>query len=317
MKKVIRLTESDLVRIVKKVVNEQKSDFLIDKQSNAIMNATGIRPDKDYKEVNKLIDDAKNFTSNFSLTNQILKLIPLHLRALYYYLIGSKDVKNESLLTSGEKEYLWDVSQKYGIYKGFNYNLWRSLGASKLPTAITQDSIKAETERLKKDSDSVNLLSPGLAGEFMYTLGEISKMNVTKTDKDTILVRDNYDFNAIGLPKDVVIKQFTDTLSQYWDGTASFYSVVRKLVALKEISGYKGYPIQFTIKRPEAPVVDSKNNNSVSKNGDSVYQNFDKTYDYKKVNGAWFAKQKTGTNWINLSGNSKATNILNSKLKNS
>ena len=142
MKKVVKLTESDLVHIVKRVVKEQRSDYSYDRQSNAIMNATGIRPDKEYKQVNKMIDEAQNFTKNFSITNAVLKILPLHLRALYYFLIGSTQLRNESMLTSGEKEYLWDVSQKYGIYKGFNYNLWRSLGASKLPTAITPESIK-------------------------------------------------------------------------------------------------------------------------------------------------------------------------------
>jgi hypothetical protein len=39
---------------------EQKSDFLIDRQSNSIMNAVGIRPDKEYHQVNKMIDTEKN-----------------------------------------------------------------------------------------------------------------------------------------------------------------------------------------------------------------------------------------------------------------
>lgn len=56
MSEVIRLTESDLVTIVKKVINEQRSDYAIDRQSNSIMNATGIRSDKNYKQVNKMID---------------------------------------------------------------------------------------------------------------------------------------------------------------------------------------------------------------------------------------------------------------------
>jgi hypothetical protein len=39
---------------------EQRSDYAIDRQSNAIMNATGIRPDKDYNKVNKIIDTEQN-----------------------------------------------------------------------------------------------------------------------------------------------------------------------------------------------------------------------------------------------------------------
>ena len=56
MSEIIRLTESDLVTIVKKVINEQRSDYAIDRQSNSIMNAAGIRSDKNYKQVNKMID---------------------------------------------------------------------------------------------------------------------------------------------------------------------------------------------------------------------------------------------------------------------
>ena len=56
MKKVIKLTESDLHRIIERVISEQRSDYGIDRQSNAIMNAAGIRPDKQYKEVEKTIN---------------------------------------------------------------------------------------------------------------------------------------------------------------------------------------------------------------------------------------------------------------------
>jgi hypothetical protein len=308
MKKVIRLTESDLMRIVRRVISEQ-SEMKFDRQSNAIMNASGIRPDKQYREVNQMIDNTyKNFRGNFSISNSFLNSIPLHLRALYYYLIGTTDTKTETILTNGEQDYLWDVSKNYGLIKGFNYNLWKELGASKLPTAITQNGIKAETERLK-NNPSPSLISPGLAGEFMYTLGEISKDNIKKVGPDTIKIRDNYDFNTAGISKDEVMKQFTDTLSQFWKGTASFYSVIRKLVALKETSGYKGYPIEFTIKKPSV--------NGNLKTNDGVYRNFDRAYDYKKINGIWFTKQKNGTKWISLANNTKATKLLNSKSKNS
>ena len=56
MKKVIKLTESDLHRIIERVISEQRPDYGIDRQSNAIMNAAGIRPDKQYKEVEKTIN---------------------------------------------------------------------------------------------------------------------------------------------------------------------------------------------------------------------------------------------------------------------
>ena len=245
MKKVIRLTENDITRLVIRVINEQGGISGIGDISKELPISDRKKPD-----FKKLIDDPlKIFKSGFSINNSILNMIPLHLRALYYYLIGDTDTKTETILTDGEKKYLWFVSKNYGLIKGFNYNLWKELGASKLPTAITQNGIKAETERLKNNPNS-SLISPSLAGQFMYTLGEISKGNIKKVNDDIITISDNYDFNAINISKDEVIKQFTDTLSQFWKGTASLYSVIRKLVALKEITGYKGYPIEFTIKNP-------------------------------------------------------------------
>lgn len=40
-------------------LNEQ-SDFMMDRRGNALLNATGIRSDKDYQQVNKIMDDAEN-----------------------------------------------------------------------------------------------------------------------------------------------------------------------------------------------------------------------------------------------------------------
>lgn len=55
--KYVKLTESDLHRIIERVISEQRSDYAIDRQSNAIMNATGVRSDKNYKAVEKTIND--------------------------------------------------------------------------------------------------------------------------------------------------------------------------------------------------------------------------------------------------------------------
>lgn len=190
------------------------------------------------------------FMNNFTLTNLVINNLPLHLRALYYYLIGTTETKNESMLNGEEKVYLWDVATKYGLKNGFKYDMWRTLGAQNLPTAITPEGIKYETERLKNNPKAASLSNPGLAGEFMYTLGEISKGGVKKIDDNKIEIIDNYDFNAFNLPKDEVLKQFSDTLIMFWKGDASLYSVIRKLVALKEIDGYTGYPIRYTIQKP-------------------------------------------------------------------
>ena len=44
-----------------------------------------------------------------------------------------------------------------------------------------------------------------------------------------------------------------------------------------------------------------------------VYSNIDKTYDYKLINGVWYAKRKDGQKWVDLSGYPKAIEILNRK----
>lgn len=44
------------------VLLEQRSDYLIDKQSNSLLNATGIRSDDDYKKVDKAINTAMKTT---------------------------------------------------------------------------------------------------------------------------------------------------------------------------------------------------------------------------------------------------------------
>lgn len=59
MKKIIKLSESELIEIVKKIINEQRSDYSIDRQSNAIMNAASIRSNDDYKQVNQVITQAE------------------------------------------------------------------------------------------------------------------------------------------------------------------------------------------------------------------------------------------------------------------
>jgi hypothetical protein len=126
---------------------------------------------------------------------------------------------------------------------------------------------------LKNNPQSASLSNPGLAGEFMYTLGEISKGGVRKIDDSTIQISDNYDFNAFDLPKDEVLKQFSDTLSMFWRGESSFYSVIRKLVALKETDGYKGYPIIYTIKNTSVSTTNTQEKSETNKNLTMPFKN--------------------------------------------
>jgi|688.fasta_scaffold71966_3 hypothetical protein len=248
--RILEMHKSSTKNLYLNLINEQTAyeRYLERSQQSPEESRQQIQASKDF--INSVANLSKYIVSNLLLNNVVINNLPLHLRALYYYLIGNTETKDESMLKSGEKDYLWDVATKYGLKNGFKYDMWRTLGAQNLPTAITPEGIKSETERLKNNPQSASLSNPGLAGEFMYTLGEITKGGVRKIDDNTIQIRDNYDFNAFNLPKDEVLKQFSDTLSMFWKGDASLYSLIRKLVALKETDGYKGYPITYTIKNP-------------------------------------------------------------------
>ena len=48
---------------------------------------------------------------------------------------------------------------------------------------------------------------------------------------------------------------------------------------------------------------------------EQVYTNIDKSYDYKKNNGVWFAKNKTGNKWIDISKYPDSIKTIESKIK--
>jgi hypothetical protein len=172
----------------------------------------------------------------------ILKKIPLHLRCYFLYLMGRTDVLTEEILTDTEKKYLFSVANKYGIKKGFTYPLWKSIGAGNLPTAITPE--RAEKE---KSTTSGSILNPELSGVFMYTLGQVPKQNITALNNNTILVNDNYDMNSFSTSKEKIMTDLAISLERLITGKGTFYSVIRRFASLRELSGYKGYPIKFTV----------------------------------------------------------------------
>ena len=96
--------------------------------------------------------------------------------------------------------------------------------------------------------DGGSLVNPGLAGEFMYTLGEIDPPAIkVAPDKKSVTLNDIYDFNTKGKTKEDLMKNFAEQLSSWWKGDATFYSVVRNAVAFKETGGYKGFPVNITV----------------------------------------------------------------------
>jgi hypothetical protein len=172
--------------------------------------------------------------------------VPLHVRALMDYLAGRTEPFTAADLTKEEQQFLKNVAIS-NAKKGLTYPLWKSIGAGNLPTAMTTTGSEKENENLKTLGQG-SLANPGLAGEFMYTLGEVDPPAIkVSPDKKSVTVRDNYDFNSVGLPKEKIMQNFTDALSGYFSGKGTLYSVVRNAVAFKEGDGYPGYPVNITV----------------------------------------------------------------------
>ena len=92
----ILITESQY-----KMLMEQKSDFAYDRQSNALMNATGIRSNADYKTVNTLTNNSqKKLTSpnldkhDLATVLQIVTVFIPYVGPLISSGIGYLDAKN-------------------------------------------------------------------------------------------------------------------------------------------------------------------------------------------------------------------------------
>lgn len=172
--------------------------------------------------------------------------MPLHIRALMDYLGGRTEPFTSKDLTREEQQFLKNVAIQ-NAKTGLKYNTWKSIGAGNLPTAMTSAGSEKEKEKFKT-TEQGSLTKPGLAGEFMYTLGEVDPPAIkVAPDKKSVTVRDNYDFNSVNLPKEQIMQNFTDALKSYFGGKGTFYSIVRNAVAFKEMSGYPGYPVNITV----------------------------------------------------------------------
>ena len=172
--------------------------------------------------------------------------LPLHIRAVWDYLMGRTEAFTSADLTREEQKYVKQVAMN-NPNKGFTYGIWKASGASNLPTAMTTGS-SSEKERLNQSGGSGSLINSPLAGQFMYFLGEVSPSNVKiSPDKKKVTVKDNYDMNNSKIPKDKMIKDFAKQVGKFALGDATLYSVIRQTVGLKELAGYKGYPVNLDV----------------------------------------------------------------------
>jgi hypothetical protein len=198
----------------------------------------------DPSTIKPAVNQQKEFLSKLSKISKLS--LPLHLRAFLDYLLGRETPFTEKNLTSEEKEFLKSIAIP-NASKGLNYELWKSVGARNLPTALTTGGAKKETERLSKSGQG-NIIVPELSGQFMYTLGDITPPNIkVGPNKETVTVFDRYDMNIGDKNVNELIKALTDQIYNYVQGDATLYSVIRNLVTFRELSGYKGYPIKFTV----------------------------------------------------------------------
>ena len=198
----------------------------------------------DPSTIKPAVKQQKEFLSQLSKISKLS--LPLHLRALLEYLLGRETPFTESELTTNEKEFLKSVAIP-NASKGLTYPLWKAVGAGDLPTALSAGGSQKEKERLSKSGQG-NMVTPELAGQFMYTLGEISPPNIkVGPNKETVTVFDRYDMNIRDKSTNELIKSLTDQIYNFVEGGATLYSVIRNLMTFRELSGYKGFPIKFTV----------------------------------------------------------------------
>jgi hypothetical protein len=198
----------------------------------------------DPSTIKPAVKQQKEFLSKLSKISKLS--LPLHLRALLEYLLGRETPFTESELTTNEKEFLKSVAIP-NASKGLTYPLWKAVGAGDLPTALSAGGSQKEKERLSKSGQG-NMVTPELAGQFMYTLGEISPPNIkVGPNKETVTVFDRYDMNIRDKSTNELIKSLTDQIYNFVEGDATLYSVIRNLMTFRELSGYKGFPIKFTV----------------------------------------------------------------------
>jgi hypothetical protein len=174
--------------------------------------------------------------------------LPLHIRAIWDYMVGRTEPFTSADLTREEQKFLKKVVLS-NPNKGLNYDIWKSNGAGNLPTAMSTGS-SSEAERLKKSGGQGSLINPELGGQFMYFLGNVAPSNAKESsDKKTVVVNDNYDMNNSDVAKDkeIILKDFAKQVGKFALGDAALYSVIRQTAGLKELAGYKGYPVNLTV----------------------------------------------------------------------
>ena len=198
----------------------------------------------DAEKQKKAIEIIKKMTND----QGIISKIPLHIRGFYQYLLGRTRVWDEKNLTPQEIEALKGFLLKFlkTKQKLLKYDFWFSAGASDTPTAMTSDRVKKDYERIGNVGIG-KLLNPKMASVFKYFFGNA----YVKYDKNTgaITITDNYDMNVTEYGKSAkeIYDGAVESIKLYNKGEGTEYGVIRNLASFRELTGYKGFPVNITI----------------------------------------------------------------------
>jgi hypothetical protein len=241
----LRHIEKSNILLEERYLIEQKSDYLIDKQSNAIMTSVGIRPKKDYEKVNKTIDNSIS--------------MPLHYRAAAKFLL--RETKPLTNTDFGDKSIsvLSDVlCNKSKLMKTCDASKWFGFNRKK---ETNKNTLYYEDYTIKyPKSPSYNQTNftydgqPANIKELMLTLGSST---ITTTGNNWVLT-DDYNFDNImefkpylktdsflGLIKNSLKSLLT--IGKDLIRGRGIEAGVEELLSQYHNTGYPGYKIKLTI----------------------------------------------------------------------
>lgn len=179
------------------------------------------------------------------------KLLPLHVRGVLYFMVGRESVFDASELDAAEMKALYNYSQELLTQKKdfFTYPFWNSKSKGLLPMSLTKAAVARDKAEIEKRGES-SILTPTLAGQFAYFLGQTAPKSIV-IQGTTITIKDFYDFNeANGANTTDLLKAVAIAIKDKVSGEGSTYTVVRRIVAMRQKTGYKGFPVNLVLQKP-------------------------------------------------------------------
>ena len=227
MKKVVRLTESDLIRIVKRVLKEQsfmgtspKEESLFDKAKNFCLSPL------------KRLQEFGEFISSKTVS---LNQLPPHMRAFLGFIAGRTNPINNSFF---KPEELKLISNKVNSYFPSNSKCKKD---KKCYVPFYED---IDWSKVKKGEEKV--LFAGGAKSLGLTIGNGQVID----NGNSYTVKDIYDFNNyINNPKAYSIENVGGTIKDALIKLAcgNIIQGLEELASIKQASGYKGIPVEIEI----------------------------------------------------------------------